>query len=134
MGGWVYIKSQNTVYTSDSGNPIYTRTRQVGYTNNVDWARWTPNLPHTGYYNVYVFAPHYTATMDISQQARYTISHAYGSTTVVKRQSDASGTWSYLGRYRFNAGTGGSVYIGDYTGDNPQHLISADNARFVWAP
>ena len=88
MGGWVYIKSQNTLYSSASGNPIYTRTRRVGYTNDVDWVRWTPTLPHTGYYNVYVYAPHYSHSMDITQQARYKINHAGGTTTVTMRQSD----------------------------------------------
>ena len=132
--GWVYISSQNSLYASDSGNPLYTQTRNPASGNDADWARWTPNLPYSGYYHVYIFAPSYSHSRNITQQARYTISHANGSTQVSIRQSDMSGQWMDLGRYLFNAGSAGNVYMGDYTGDNPICLISLDNARFVWEP
>jgi serine/threonine protein kinase len=132
--GWVVISSQNSLYASDSGNPLYTQTRNPNSSNDADWARWTPNLPYSGYYHVYVYAPSYSHSRNITQQARYTISYTNGSTQVSIRQSDMSGQWMDLGRYLFNAGSAGNIYMGDYTGDNPICLISLDNARFVWEP
>ena len=132
-GGWVVISTQNTVYTSID-SPIYTRTRTVGYTNDADWVRWRPTLPFSGYYLACVFAPSYSHTMGITNQAKYTIHTAVGDYFPVQQQSNMSGNWMNLGRYQFNQGTDGYIYMGDYTNDNPQKLISADAAKFVWAP
>ncbi len=133
VGGWVYISTQHPVYWSCSGNPIYTRTRTVGYTNDVDWAKWTPSLPLSGYYDVYASAPNYPHSMDITNQAIYRVFHADGQTNVTSAQSNWSGQWMPLGTFRFYAGSSGYVYMGDYTGDNPVKLISADCVKFVWA-
>jgi len=53
---------------------------------------------------------------------------------VVMNQLSSSWGWMDLGRYYFVQGTAGNIYMGDYTGDNPPRLISADNAKFVWEP
>ncbi len=131
-GGWVLIRTQNTVHCStDANNVIYTRTRAVGHTNDVDWARWRPNLPTTAWYDVYGYISDYTHNMNVTGQARYKINHADGQTVVTVNQNNNKCSWVHLGRYRFNAGTSGSVYMGDYTGDNPQRLIAADGMKFV---
>jgi hypothetical protein len=137
VGGWVIIRTQNTVHSYIDLDVIYTRTRTVGYTNDADWVRWRPTIVTTGYYRACVFAPWYTNSMGITNQARYTIHHAGGDSHPAEyptRQSDFSGSWMDMGRYQFNAGTDGYIYMGDYTGDNPQRLISADAAKFIWSP
>lgn len=129
----MYITEQNPVYTSID-SPIYTRSRTVPYTNDVDWVRWRPTIPITGYYLVCVFAPSYRHSTGITNQARYTIHHANGDSVSIQPQSNMSGNWMNLGRYQFNQGTDGYIYMGDYTGDNPWQLISADAAKVVWSP
>lgn len=120
--------------STDAANVIYTRTRTVGYTNDVDWARWRPNLPYTGNYRVYVYMPQYSHTMGVTNQAIYKIFHTNGQTNVIRQQLNLACNWVDVGKYTFNAGTSGYVYMGDYTGDNPQKLIAADAVRFVWEP
>ena len=138
LGGWVIISTQNTVYESQDSNVIYTRTRTPPYTNDVDWARWRPTIPITGYYRACVFAPYYSSFAGVTDKARYIIHHANGDSSSTQNQRQAKtnqkGYWMDLGRYQFNQGTDGYVYMGDYTGDNPWQLISADAAKFVWSP
>ena len=134
VGGWVRIRTQNTVHCAyDANNVLYTRTRTPPNTNDVDWARWRPNLPAAAWYNVYVHIPQYSSSMGKTTRARYRVNHANGSTLVVVDQRNRQCQWAHLGEFRFNAGTGGNVYMGDYTGDNPAQLIAADAARFVIA-
>jgi N-acetylmuramoyl-L-alanine amidase len=135
IGGWLPIISQNRIIYSQDANTIYTRTRTPPYLNDVDWAKWHITPPVTGYYLVCVFAPSYTHAAGVTNQARYRIHNANGdSFPPAQRQSDLMGNWMNLGRYPFNQGTDGYIYMGDYTGNNPWQLISADAAKFVWSP
>jgi len=137
MSGWVEIRTQNTVHSSIDANVIYTQTRAIGASNDKDWVRWRPSISTSGYYRVCIFAPWYTNSRGITNKARYLIHHAGGDSNPPEfptRQSDFSNSWMDLGRYQFNNGVDGYVYMGDYTGDNPIRLISADAAKFIWAP
>ena len=130
-GYWVKIKTQNRISCStDAGRVIYTRTRTPPHKNNVDWARWRPNLPTDGVYRVSVYIPKYTHKSPVTTRARYTITYADGTKTVLLNQNQNLCNWVSLGDYRFKAGRSGSVYMGDYTGDNPYHLIAADGVKF----
>jgi len=136
-GGWIEIRTQNTVSNSIDPNVIYTQTRAIGGIGDADWVRWRPTIATSGYYRVCVFAPLYTNTMGVTNKARYTIHHANGDSNPPEyptRQSDFSNGWMDMGRYQFNSGVSGYIYMGDYTGDNPIRLISADAAKFVWSP
>lgn len=134
-GDWVVISSQNTVQCSTStSNVIYTRTRTPPNTNDFDWARWTPTIPATAQYDVFVYMPSYTHSMAITTRARYVVTHAGGVSTVVLDQNLNLCSWVSLGRFTFNAGTSGNVYLGDYTGDDPARLIATDGIKFVAAP
>jgi len=53
-----------------------------------------------------------TLTCDTSE-ARYTIAHAQGSTTVSRDQCPIANDWVNLGTYEFNQGTGGKVTLTD---------------------
>jgi hypothetical protein len=134
VGGWVLIRTQNTVNCSiDANNAIYTRTRTVGYTNDSDWARWRPTLPATAFYRVYVYIPKYTHSANVTDQARYHIRRSDGEelAVVTINQNNNLCGWVDIGEYWLNAGTGGYVYMGDYTGENPTRLIAADGVKFV---
>jgi len=134
VGGWIKIQSQHPLNCStDAANVIYTQTRAVGASGDVDWARWRPTIPATTLYDVYVYIPDYPHTMNVTGQARYKIAYDGGEATIVINQNNNKCTWVGLGQYQFAAGTSGYVYMGDWTGDNPVRLIAADGVKFVQA-
>jgi RHS repeat-associated protein len=64
-------------------------------------ATWTLNVASAGSYNVYA---RWTAHPNRATDAKYTVNHAGGATTVTTNQEANSGTWNLLGTYSFNAG------------------------------
>lgn len=129
VGGWVRPNSVQCAV----GDVIITRTRTPPNTDDRDWARWRPTIPATDWYDVYVYIPQYSgASAATTTKARYRIHHADGD-TIVSPINQATGLcgWRYLGNFRFNSGTDGYVYMGDYTGDNPYQIIGADGMKFV---
>jgi hypothetical protein len=89
--------------------------------------RWTPNLPEAGTYKVYAM---WNNTNDTGRATNvpYAITHAGGTSNVVKNQNLGGGQWNLLGTYTFNAGTGGNVLVS--TTGTTGHVI-ADAVRFV---
>jgi hypothetical protein len=132
----------------DDGNPGFsttgtwnTWTNSCGYlgnyhyetTNNPsDTARWTPNIPITGEYEVFV---HYCVHSARPQVVPYTIVHSGGTTykslnqTVDINNKSVDFTpsgWKSLGVYNFSAGTSGYVELNtSSSGDT-----SADAVKF----
>ncbi|MDF2446995.1 MAG: type secretion protein Rhs [Moraxellaceae bacterium] len=87
-----------------------------GYFNTITW---TANVPEAGAYNVYANV----ARVDAAGQAKYTISHAGGSTVVTATQTipNTAIGWLSLGSFTFNAGlTTVSVSDQGVSGDNAQ--------------
>ncbi|MFY9314815.1 MAG: hypothetical protein WAO95_04560 [Burkholderiales bacterium] len=64
-------------------------------------ATWTLNVATAGSYNVYA---RWTAHPNRATDAKYTVNHASGATTVTANQEVNSGVWNLLGTYSFNAG------------------------------
>ncbi len=92
-------------------------------------ARWTPDIPETGYYAVYIWWP---AASDRSIDARFTVRHTGGATTWIQNQQRDGKTWKYIGTYHFEAGTHpdtGSVELSDL-GTNGSQVVVADAVRF----
>jgi hypothetical protein len=85
---------------------------------------WTPDLPVTGQYEVWVW---WTSRSTRSPQARYKITHANGISRLTRDQRSGGGQWQLLGTYSFTAGTVGSVMVSDANGG----VVSADAVRFV---
>lgn len=61
---------------------------------------WIPEVPESGDYAVYVS---YQSFPNSTEQARYTIRHAGGETTIAVNQTMGGGTWVYLGNFKFTA-------------------------------
>jgi hypothetical protein len=97
-------------------------------TTATSWARWTPRLPSTGYYNVYI---RWTGGWNRASNARVTINHAYGQAVTYVDQRTNGGSWHLLGRYRMNAGysTGSGSVAVHATGANG--YVVADAAMFL---
>ena len=113
--------------TSNPGFYGHNYQTQAGTTATA-WARWTPRIPTTGYYNVYL---RWTSGTNRASSAKVTINTAGGQYVKYVNQRVNGGTWYLLGRYRFNAGyaTGaGSVTIWA-TGANG--YVVADAVRLV---
>jgi hypothetical protein len=133
--GWTVTTSNwSRSCTGNNGDARWTMSRRVGYTDDSDSATWTPNLPQAGYYEVYVYFPGINNGANDTTQAKYVIQNALNATTQIVSQRNNWCNWMYLGTYLFNAGTGGYVRLGDYTGDNPQNAITADAVKFVYKP
>ena len=72
----------------------------------VDTYRWTPSVPTTGVYDVYVWV---TASAYLSSSVPFAIVHGEGTTKRTVDQRTGTGRWVRLGRYSFDAGTTGYV-------------------------
>jgi sugar lactone lactonase YvrE len=107
-------------------------SRYPGYTDDVYWAWWRPDLPYDGPYDVEMILPRFYTGLSDTSSALYKVHHT-GETTVVPRaQTDHWCTWTSLGRFTFEPGTTGSVYLGNYTGENPQTSLILDAVRWVY--
>jgi hypothetical protein len=89
-------------------------------------AEWVPDLPATGKYRVDAYVPNHpsiywhclskTIYWDTSD-ARYTIHHADGKSTVSRDQAPLADQWVGLGTYQFDKGTSGKVVLSDLNGE-----------------
>jgi hypothetical protein len=87
-------------------------------------AAWRPDLPLAGVYEV---AVHYVSGSNRTTAAPYVV-HALGGDVVVPvDQQVHDSTWVALGRFAFDAGTGGSVTLGNVA---PPTVVIADAVRF----
>lgn len=89
----------------------------------VDSYRWTPTLPISGSYDVYV---RWTSTSLHATRVPIVVSHSGGITTREFNQRNGGGIWQLHGRYSFGAGSSGFVEVNDVNGE-----ASADAVRFV---
>lgn len=87
-------------------------------------ARWTPNLPESGHYKVYV---KYTADTNRATNAPYMIQSVQSNETVRINQQTGHGAWVLLGSFRFDAGSSGYVELSN----NANGHVIADAVRFV---
>ncbi len=89
-------------------------------------ATYIPFIPEKGYYSVSVSYPR---LKDNSENVRYRISHAGGTTDFMVNQTIGGGTWLYLGNFLFHAGADqatGSVTVMCEEGGN----AALDAVRF----
>lgn len=87
--------------------------------------RFRPALPIGGTYEV---ALRWTASANRAQHVPIDVEHADGVTSRFVDQRRRGGVWVPLGRYRFTAGTAGSVLIRT---ERTQGFVIADAARFT---
>lgn len=94
-------------------------------------ARWTPDIPESGEYAVYVS---YKSLPESTDAAEYTVSHLGGTSRYVVNQKIGGGTWIYLGTFSFRKGKEGYVEL---TNAVPQGkkagkgaVVTADAVKF----
>ncbi len=93
---------------------------------NYSWARWTPNIPFTGEYEVFVWWREETSR---HTDIEYDIHHNAGDNAVngFDQQSDG-GLWHSLGKYDFDAGQSGYVDLKSHIAGTSKY--SADAMKF----
>ncbi len=91
--------------------------------------RWTPDIPQSGYYAVYVS---YHADSQNVNDAHYSVLHTGGRSTFEVNQQIGGSTWLYLGTFKFKQGIhpdSGSVLLTNLS-KLPEKWITADAVRF----
>ncbi|RLC77033.1 MAG: hypothetical protein DRI81_09265 [Chloroflexi bacterium] len=89
-------------------------------------AVWTATLPSDGEYAVYVW---YRPGADRASDARYTVHHAGGETTVVVDQRYHGITWHHVGDYGFRGGEVATVTLSNLSSQTG-NVVVADAIRF----
>jgi len=114
--------------------------RSVGYDGHTYWtynsnsqvynfAKWVPELPHAGDYEVYAHIPKQRAD---TKKAHYRISHNGQYDSYWVDQSIYFDQWVSLGTYDFTADGTEYVYLDDVTGEAyASHKIAFDAIKFV---
>lgn len=113
----VVVDNQDAVFTGTWQTSMYSvyygrdlRYIQSTATGN-NTARFTPDLPQTGSYDVYAW---WTSHSNRAANVPYTIHFSGGAVDTVRvNQEKGEGGWQYLGTYSFEAGTDGYVEISD---------------------
>ncbi|NNJ09918.1 hypothetical protein EKD04_006220 [Chloroflexales bacterium ZM16-3] len=95
-------------------------------------ARWQPNLPTAGDYDLYVHVPVCPSKRATTSAARYVIQHRDGALEVAVNQAAQPG-WVHLGRFPFSAGSDGFIQLSDLAGDAGA-TVWFDQAKWVRAP
>lgn len=101
-------------YTGDTGmggRCLYTYTTDDPEADN--HATWTLDVEADGTYAIEVYTD---ASLAQTKQAKYTVTHAGGTTDALVDQSAMTG-WQLLGEFELRAGTPGTVALGDNTGE-----------------
>lgn len=114
----------------DGQNPFERGTyRKVNATHDkaaASYAIWTPDIPVTRRYAVYVS---YQSLPHSATDAQYTVHHKGGTTTFRVNQQMGGGTWVYLGTFLFDRSGEGKVVLSNVSGDR-HAVITADAVRF----
>lgn len=126
MSGFAHPEGSLT----DGDNPfakgtarIATATTRRGHSGE---AVWTPNVPRTGNYAVYVS---YASLPNSINDASYTVYHSGGKTTFRVNQQMGGGTWVYLGTFRFEQGQNKQGRVVLSTQTDGRGVVSADAVR-----
>ncbi len=125
--------SRSSSWYESSATPEYNSSSYYT-TKTGKWARWTPDLPAAGNYDVYAFwtcGQNQTGkcTWSRDESAPYRIVYNGGSTTVSVNQRYNYGQWNLLASgLPFNAGRSGYVYLEHKSGHK---TTSADAVMFV---
>ncbi len=120
-----------TGWLTDSILPFRLGTARIIHTTSrksrLSTATWTPHIPSSGRYAVYVSYPSLPNSVS---DAHYTVYHKGGRTNFRVNQQIGGGTWVYLGTFHFDKGENqeGRVVLNnqsDYRG-----VVGADGVRF----
>jgi hypothetical protein len=95
---------------------------------DLDTYRWTPRIPVSGLYDVYIWIP---ASRWLSTSVPFVVAHGTGTTVRTLNQRTGTGRWVLHGQYFFQAGTAGYVETSSGRAWVEGGTAAADAVRFV---
>jgi len=132
-GFYLHTKSPSTMAnwrdkkTGGTNNHFWWTYTTAGTAIDTGYAVWTPNLPETGFYEVFTYIP---AIDNQTDSAKYVINHSDGMSEVRIDQATAAGSWISLGKYFFENDGTQNVRLGDGAGIKGKKIVF-DAVKFV---
>ena len=126
--GFAHVRTEyrdtDNPFRDGSFRQVRTTTRPADTVSAV----WTPDIPETGRYAVYVS---YKTVENSADDALYTVRHRGGETRFRVNQTMGGGTWIYLGRFLFDAGCSpaGCVTLSNLSRKGGR-IVTADGVKF----
>ncbi len=105
----------------------YRMAPAVNRKNKLSCAVWTPDIPATGRYAVYVS---YATRANSVNDAHYSVFHKGGRTNFVVNQQMGGGTWVYLGTFEFEKGSSSQGKVMLTNQSDGRGVVTADAVRF----
>ena len=105
----------------------YRMAPAVNRKNRLSCAVWTPDIPATGRYAVYVS---YASRGNSVNDAHYSVFHKGGRTNFVVNQQMGGGTWVYLGTFEFEKGSSSQGKVMLTNQSDGRGVVTADGVRF----
>lgn len=99
--GFAHLKTQYIDFENPFTDGSYREAKTVTNKNKEEVAQWTPEIPESGEYAVYVS---YKTLKNSTQDALYTVYHKGGQTQFKVNQTMSGSTWVYLGHFSFDKG------------------------------
>jgi PA14 domain len=110
------------------GNHAFWTYNNTYVVEGYDWARWYPNLPHAGSYEVFAYIP---AGLGNTTDARYWIKHSGQYNLAALNQGRYANQWVSLGTYYFADTSDENVSLTDVTYEAYlSHTIVFDAMKF----
>ena len=127
--GFIWGGPTSSFYARSTGFRNHLRWTWNSRTQQYNWAKWFPNLPSAGNWEVYVYiASNYFG----SKSARYSIYHAGTWSSKTVNQNNYYNQWVSLGTYYFNGGSSEYVFLNDVTGETyATRYVGFDAVKFV---
>lgn len=88
------------------------------------WGEWRPAVPVGGRYRIEAYIPYCNTGRSETRGAKYTVTHAEGTSEVVVSHSATLGLWASLGEYNLAAGSNTVIRLTD--------LTTTDSGLGVW--
>ncbi len=98
----------------------------IYHTSNAE-ATWTPTLTSANTCKVYIW---YTSGTNRTIDARFSVIHANGTTSLVVNQQTSGAQWVLLGNFAFRSGTSGKVRLINKTQYAESSVCIADAVKF----
>ncbi|AFH49006.1 Fibronectin type IIii domain protein [Ignavibacterium album JCM 16511] len=120
---------KNKILT-EGENPFLKGTSKYIETDTTETAtiKWSPDIPETGEYTVYIS---YQSFEDSNDETIYFVSHAGGKTEFRVNQKIGGGTWIHLGKFLFRKGKDKNQFVMlSNKANSSGKIVSGDAIRF----
>lgn len=127
--GFAYARKQYVDFQNPFTEGTYRQTTTTKNNKEEEWSTvtWTPDIPKSGRYAVYVS---YKTLPGSTDDAHYTVLHDGLATHFTVNQTMGGGTWIYLGTFHFTKGFTGNGVMLDNHSKTAGKTVTADAVKF----